>query len=138
MRRLLLVLPLLAAGCGEDRPLVVEGRSIAESSAPCVAASPVADPLPRDFPQPPPGAVLTAVAPVQVTGRVDAEVEQVLAHFQAAVDAAGYIVQREEDEGRSAQLAFFGARNEGSIVIAAVGCPRGSTGFTMRLRSPAS
>ena len=132
MRRLLLAtLLLVLPACASDPPSVVEGQSTVESGFACVPASPVPAALPAGFPQPPPGAVLTAVAPEQVTGRVVAEVADVLAHFRAAVEQAGYVVRREEDEGRSAQLAFFGARGEGAATIAALTCPEGSTGFTL-------
>ena len=129
---------LLVAGCGSDRPLVVEGKSTVESGVACVPASPVPAPLPRGFPELPAGAILTAVSADEVSGRVAGDVEDVVAHFRAAVDRAGYVITRDEDEGRSAQLAFFGTRGDGTATIAALTCPSGSTGFTLRLRTRSS
>lgn len=134
MRRHAVVLvPLLLVGCAPQPPSAVDGESRAEPGATCVPSSPVAAPLPAGYPELPAGAELTEVADEQVSGRVVGEVEQVLEHFRSAVDRAGYVVQREEDEGRSAQLGFFGVGGTGTATIAALTCPSGSTGFTLRV-----
>lgn len=139
MRRALLLVPLLLLGCGEQRsPSAVEGTSTAESGRPCVAAPAVDTPLPQGFPEPPPSSVLTAVSGSSVSGRVEAPIEAVVAHFTAAFDRAGYVVQREEDEGRAVRLGFFGgSRGDASLDVATLTCPSGSTGFTMTVRTAA-
>ena len=125
-------------GCAADEqepppPASVEGVSEGASGAPCVPPSPLA--APPEPPPPvvlPPGAVLTDVAEQAgqrlVTGRVEATVEEVLAHFRAD---PGYVVTRDEDEGRSGRLQLFGARGDVGVIVAVLTCPRGLTGFTI-------
>lgn len=134
MRRLLVLVALLTA-CGGERPLVVEGESTVESGLPCSPASPVGEASPESLPSLPPGSVLTLVGPDTATGRVEQRIEDVVAHFRTAFDRAGYVVQREEDEGRSAQLAFFGNAGTATLTVAELTCPSGSTGFTVVVRS---
>ena len=93
--------------------------------------------MPQDIALPP-GSVVTTYGgtadTVTLTGRVEAPVEQVLTHFRSAVERAGFVLQRDEDEGRSGELGFFGARADGTLAIAKLTCPTGTTGFTLRLR----
>jgi hypothetical protein len=110
---------------------VLEGSSRVESGAPCptpaprpgVPAAPVALP---------PAAVLTDVTEQAgqrlVTGRVAAPVDQVLEHFRSA---PGFVVTRDEDEGRGGRLLLFGARGDVAVTVARLTCPRGFTGFTI-------
>ena len=128
-----MLVALLLAGCAPQPPSAVDGESRVEPGVTCAPASPVAAALPSGYPEPPAGAELTEVTDGQVSGRVVGEVEQVLEHFRSAVDRAGYVVQREEDEGRSAQLGFFGVAGSGTATLAALTCPSGSTGFTLRV-----
>ena len=98
--------------------------------APCVPPSPV--PAVPTAVRLPAGAVLTDVT-VQagqrlVTGRVALPVEQVLEHFRAA---PGYVVTRDEDEGRAGELLLFGAAGDVGVTVAELTCPRGATGFTI-------
>ena len=138
MRRGLLVLPLLLAGCGgTEVPSVVMGSSSAEPGASCAPAPAVDAELPDGYPLPPAGAELTAVAGGSVTGRVDDPVESAAAHFRAELERLGYVVQREEDEGRAVLIGFFGAAAEGTVTVAELTCPRGSTGFTVAVRRAA-
>lgn len=135
MRRLLLALPLLLAGCsGADVPSVVLGSSSAEPGASCAPAPAVQAALPEGYPSPPPGAELTAVSDGSVTGRVSGPVDVTADHFRAELERRGYVVQREEDEGRAVLIGFFGAAAEGTLTIAELICPRGSTGFTVAVR----
>lgn len=135
--RLLLGVVLLVPGCAaQPPPSVVQGRSSAEPGVSCAPAPPVDDRLPAGFPVPPPAAVLTAVARGSVTGRVPAALDDVVAHFRSALDRAGWVVQREEDEGRAVLLGFFGARGEGTLTVAELTCPAGSTGFTVTVAQP--
>lgn len=132
----LLLLAVLLAGCGGgDRPLVVEGKSTVESGPPCAPASPVDAPAPADLPELPVGSVLTAVGPGTVTGRVEQPLRHVVTELKAAFDRAGYVVQREQDEGRAVQLAFFGTAGTATLAVAELTCPSGSTGFTLVVRS---
>lgn len=125
-----------AAACGEPSPTAVEGTSTQEPGVACQAPEPLtsAPPVPADLALPA-GAVLTDTRPLggsaSVTGRVEAPVAEVLAHFRAAVDAAGFVLQRDEDEGRAGELAFFGARGTGQVTVSRLTCPRGATGFTV-------
>lgn len=127
---------LASTGCGGSSPAAVEGTSTQESGAPCQVPSPLpsAPPVPAGLALPA-GSVLTATGPVagsaSVTGRVEAPVDEVLAHFRDAVDAAGFVLQRDEDEGRAGELAFFGARGNGQVTVSRLTCPRGATGFTV-------
>lgn len=132
-----MVLALLAtAGCAADEPqppVSVEGVSTQVPGLPCVPVPPLtAPPTPPPPVVLPPGTVLTDVT-VQsgqrlVTGQVDAPVEEVLAHFRSD---PGYVVTRDEDEGRTGRLQLFGARGEVGILAAVLTCPRGLTGFTI-------
>lgn len=137
-----------SAGCttsGTDSPpveasapaAVLEGTSTAESGAPCVPPTPLPGPAATTGLSLPPGAVLTASeqagAQVLVSGRVREPVRTVLQHFRDAAARGGYVVQRDEDEGRSGMLTLFGARGTASVVIAALTCPRGQAGFTVRI-----
>ncbi len=114
------------------------GTSTAESGAPCVAPSPLdaasVPPPPVDLPR---GSELTDVRQVAdqrlVTGRVPATVEQVLAHFRAA---EGFVVSRDEDEGRSGELQLFGAAGTVGVTVARLTCPPGQTGFTLAVTQP--
>ena len=135
MLRALPLLVVLLAGCASSPPLVTEGESAVESGEPCRPASPVATPLPSAFPTPPAGADLTLVEAGTVSGRVAQPFDDVVAHWKAAFDRAGYVLQREEDEGRAVRLAFFGARGDAELVVATLTCPAGSTGFTVVLRA---
>ena len=133
--RALLVLPLLLAGCTTE-PSVVEGRSSVEPGASCVPAPAVADGPSEGLPALPPGTTVTAAGKGTVSGRVPAPVDDVVEHFRAAMDRAGYVVQREEDEGRAVRLAFFGARGDATLDVALLTCPAGSAGFTLTVRTP--
>lgn len=124
------------AGCGtteQPPPVSVEGSSTVESGTPCVAASPLD---PASVPPPlvalPPGAVLTDVTQAGrehlVTGRVEGSVEQVLEHFRTA---PGFVVSRDEDEGRSGELKLFGSVGDVGVTVARLTCPRGWTSFTI-------
>lgn len=129
---------LLLTACGSpDRapapPSSVEGTSTVEPGAPCVAPSPLdaASVPPPPVPLPP-GAVLTDVTqagPLRlVTGRVEATVDEVLDHFRGA---PGFVVSRDEDEGRSGELQLFGATGDVTVLVARSTCPRGATRFTV-------
>lgn len=80
----------------------------------------------------PPGAVLTDVREVGpqrlVTGRTAQTVEQVLAHFRAA---DGFVVTRDEDEGRAGELQLFGGAGDVTVTVGRITCPRGATSFTV-------
>ena len=135
MLRALPLLAVLLAGCGSSPPLVTEGESAVESGEPCRPASPVPDPLPSAFPSPPAASQLTLVEGGTASGRVALPLDEVVAHWKAVFDRAGYVVQREEDEGRAVRLALFGARGDAEVVVATLTCPAGSTGFTVVLRA---
>lgn len=143
-RRAVAVLVLVAAltGCGDEpSPAAVEGTSVVESGPPCPVPSalPSAPPVPAGLPLPAGSEVTaygTAAGTPALTGRVDAPVEQVLAHFRAAVEQAGFVVQRDEDEGRAGELGFFGARGDGTVTVSRLTCPRGVTGFTVLSGAP--
>lgn len=134
VRRVLLLLLLTGCSAQEEPPppSAVDGVSTVESGAPCVPPSPLAEPLAALPVEPPPGAVLTGVTEQAgqrlVTGRVAGPVDGVLEHFRAA---PGYVVSRDEDEGRAGRLQLFGARGDVGITVALLTCPRGSTGFTI-------
>lgn len=164
MRALPLALALsaaLLAGCTADPPPAVsqgppsapsvvadpgqappsDGTSVVEPGVTCTPPPTVSAALPDGFPEGlelPPDSVLTGVERsggyALVSGRTAAPVAQVLEHFRGAVERAGLVVQRSEDEGRSGQLVFFGALVEGGVVVARLTCPRGQTGFTVRGR----
>lgn len=132
------------AGCSSapaPPPASVEGTSIAASGRPCEPPGPLpsspALPAGLDLP---PGSIVTAGAAeggqTVLTGRVGSSVEDVLDHFRTAIDRAAFVLQRDEDEGRSGVLEFFSASGEGSVVIARQTCPRGEVGFTVRVRQP--
>lgn len=119
-----------------------EGTSVVESGAPCRPLPAVSTPLPDGYPEGlalPPGTTLTGVQTQGgfglVTGRTAASVDEVLEHFRTAVESAGLVVQRIESEGRSGQVAFFGALTQGGVAVARLTCPRGETGFTVRSRA---
>ena len=133
--RLALLALVLVAGCSshQQQPSSVEGSSTAQSGAPCAAPSPLdAASVPAPPVDLPPGSVLTDVRQVGdqrlVTGRVSATVDQVLEHFRTA---EGFVVSRDEDEGRSGELQLFGAAGTVGVTVARLTCPRGQTGFTV-------
>ena len=111
----------------------MEGSSTVESGAPCLPAPPLAA---ATAPQPPvalpPDAVLTDVREVGgtrlVTGRSPGTVAEVLAHFRGVT---GYVVVRDEDEGRAGELQLFGVAGDVGVTVARLTCPRGLTGFTL-------
>lgn len=109
----------------------MEGSSTVESSRPCVAAPPLAPvpPVPVALPA---GALVTDVTEAAgqrlVTGRVEATVEQVLAHFRSV---PGFVVTRDEDEGRAGELQLFGSTGDVGVTVARSTCPRGETRFTL-------
>ena len=115
------------------------GTSVEESGAACAPASPLASvpPVPQDLALPP-GSLVTQHGgrsdALLLTGRVAAPVEDVLAHFRTALERAGFVLQRDEDEGRAGELGFFGARADGTVVVSRLTCPRGETGFTLSVR----
>lgn len=115
--------------------MVVEGTSTVASSSPCSVAAPIVAPERGTVLPLPPGAVLTDVTEQTgqrlATGRVEAGVEEVLAHFRAAAASGGYVVQRDEDEGRAGRLLLFGSAGEIGVTVARLTCPRGATGFTL-------
>ena len=120
-----------------------DGSSVAEPRPSCTPAPAVDRDLPADFPAGldlPARTVLTGVdrsaGSTVVSGRVRAPVEDVLAHFREAVAGAGLVVQRDESEGRSGELLFFGAETEGGVAVAKLSCPAGSTSFTVRAGRP--
>ena len=135
---------LLVTGCSAPAappaPSTVEGESSVAPGRPCAPATalPSVPPLPQDVALPA-GAVVTAYEGtadvVSVTGRTDLRVDEVLDHFRTALQRAGFVLQRDEDEGRAGQLGFFGARADGSVTVARLTCPRGATGFTLRATS---
>lgn len=135
----------VAGACSSERPTSAEtGRSIVESAAPCPTPSWLGG-LPASFPAQlalPREAQLTSLLErggyTLATGHAPGSVPAVLAHFREAVAGAGYVVEREEDEGRGAQLAFFGATAEGSVTIARSRCPPGATAFTVTARRNAA
>lgn len=104
----------------------------------CTPAPAVAPGLPAGFPLQvalPAGAVVTMVGQVggvpTVTGRVDADVPAVLAHFRTALPATGAFIGRDEDEGRGGVLTFLGGRVEGTVTVARQRCPEGTTAFSV-------
>lgn len=121
---------------------MLDGTSVTGSSAPCEPA-PALDgeqpPVPLALPA---GSVVTDVTEIAgqrlVTGRVSAEVSDVLEHFRLAAEPAGFVVQRDEDEGRAGELLLFGVRGDVGITVARLACPRGDTGFTVAVAQPAS
>ena len=124
---------------GGDEDASSEGMSVAEPGPACTPAPRVRADLPADFPaglELPARTVLTGVdasaGSTVVSGRVRASVQDVLVHFRTAVERAGLVVQREESEGRSGELVFFGAEAEGGVRVAKLSCPAGSTSFTVR------
>ena len=124
---------------GADEDASSEGTSVAEPRPSCTPAPRVRADLPADFPaglELPARTVLTGVdasdGSTVVSGRVRASVQDVLVHFRTAVERAGLVVQREESEGRSGELVFFGAEAEGGVAVAKLSCPAGSTSFTVR------
>lgn len=131
-----LVLLLTAcAGQQEDPPppSSVEGSSLLASSAPCAAPSPLdAAAVPPGPVALPPGTVLTDVTQAGdlrlVTGRAPLTVDEVLAHFRTA---EGFVVTRDEDEGRGGELQLFGTSGDVTVTVARLTCPQGSTGFTV-------
>lgn len=132
---------LALAGCSAEAPsppASIEGTSVAASGVACAPPSPLPAP-PPDVPLAlPPGAVLTDTTLLGgqrlVSGRVEDSVAAVLGHFRAA---PGYVVQRDEDEGRSGELVLFGATGDVSVTVARLTCPQGSTGFTIAVAEPA-
>ena len=125
---------LLAGGCASSPeptpPAAVEGESSVAPGVTCVPPSPL--PAVPTAVQLPPGAVLTdeteQAGQRLVTGRVEATVEQVLEHFR---NAPGYVVTRDEDEGRAGELLLFGAAGDVGVTVGRLTCPRGATGFTI-------
>lgn len=69
-----------------------------------------------------------------LTGRAPVPVTDVLAHFRTAAEQSGYVVSRDEDEGRAGELGFFGTAGDGTVVVSRLACPRGETGFTLSVR----
>lgn len=136
MRALLLAVVLLAACAPAEEPpppASLEGESVAEPGVPCVPPSPLAaPPVPPPPVALPPGSVLVDVSEQAgqrlVSGRVEATVEQVLAHFRTD---PSYVVTRDEDEGRAGRLQLFGARGDVAVTVAELTCPAGLTGFTV-------
>lgn len=134
---------LLLTGCTaeQERPSVSEGTSVAEPGPSCSPPPAVVPALPSTFPLAvglPPGAVLTAVGEAggvqYATGRAQADVAAVLAHFRTALPAAGAFVGRDEDEGRGGELTFLGGSVEGGVTVAKQSCPEGATAFTVSAR----
>jgi hypothetical protein len=137
VRPLLLAGLVLLAGCADEPPqappVSVEGESRVEPGRSCAPVPPLAAaPSPPPPVQLPTGSVLTDVTVQQdqrlVTGRVDATVQEVLEHFRRD---PGYVVTRDEDEGRSGRLQLFGARGALGVTVAVLTCPQGLTGFTI-------
>ena len=128
---------LTVAGCSDERaeplpPASVEGSSSAVSGAPCVPTPALTAAVPPPPVALPAGAVLTDVrqagAQRLVSGRVEATVDEVLAHFRSA---PGFVVSRDEDEGRAGELQLFGAAGDVGVTVARLTCPRGATSFTV-------
>jgi hypothetical protein len=130
VRRLLLVAALLT-GCAGDP--VTEGVSTAASSEPCRPAPAVTGTPPAVAPDLPSGAVLTELGPDVVGGRVEAPLDEVVAGFRAALERDGNVLTGVEDEGRAVRLRWFGVRGAGTVSVAGLPCPRGSTGFSVRV-----
>lgn len=130
---------LLLTACSADPAptTVVEGRSTQVPGRACAPPSPLPSPPPQAVPLPP-GAAVTAYASRDgqsvLTGRTADSVDEVLAHFRTTLEREGYVLSRDEDEGRAGELGFFGARADGTVTVARLTCPRGQTGFTLRLR----
>ena len=144
MRAPLLVTLLALTACSSppDRPpLTQDGVSVVESARPCEPQPATSDPVPEGFPRQlalPPGAVLTGVGSAagsaQVTGRAEGDAGELLEHLGAAAGPAGFAVFRDEDEGRSGRLQLFGATSEVAVTVARLGCPPGSSAFTVAVR----
>ena len=137
MRRLLPLLALVLAACA-DGPTVVDGTSTLSTGAPCAAAPAVPGAPPAGAPELPTGSVLTEVAPDVVSGRAPGEVADVAAQVRAAIERAGYVLVREEDEGRGVRLGWFGVRGAGTVSLARSTCPPGTTAFSVRVTQQAS
>jgi len=94
------------------------------------------DGLPERFPERlrlPEAAVVTDVVEVQagvvLDGYVGRPVPSVLDEFRRALDAADLAVEREDDEGREAELWFTDGQRQGQVLISKTRCPEGATGF---------
>lgn len=94
------------------------------------------DGLPDRFPERlrlPEAAVVTDVVEVEagvvLDGYVGRPVPSVLADFRRVLDAAELAVEREDDEGREAELWFTDGQRQGQVLISKTRCPEGATGF---------
>ncbi len=139
--RVLPALVVLALGACGNAPVqrTATGTSVAVGvpAEPCVPPRTwQGDGLPARFPERlelPASAVVTDVvevdAGVVLDGYVDRPVTDVLAEFHVLLDDADLTVEREDDEGREAEVWFSGGDHQGQVLISSTRCPEGASGF---------
>lgn len=131
---------LVAAGCGGAARTSAPppgGRSVAVDvdTGPCTPPAAWEGALPAGFPDLglPAGAVVTTVvevpAGVVVEGYAPGEVREVLSEFRGLLAAGDFTVQREDDEGREAEVWFTGGDRQGQVLLSGTRCPEDASGF---------
>lgn len=137
--RALVVLALSGACADAPAQRTATGTSVAVG-VPTQACVPPrtwqGDGLPARFPERlelPASAVVTDVvevdAGVVLDGYVARSVPEVLTEFRTLLDDAGLTIEREDDEGREAEVWFAGDDRQGQVLIGNTRCPEGASGF---------
>lgn len=135
-----LAIVLLGAGCStapDQRTATGTSVAVGVPTEACVPPRTwQGDTLPARFPERlklPASAVVTDVIEVEagvvLDGYVERPVSQVVEEFRGLLDDAELAVEREDDEGREAELWFADAERQGQVLIGATRCPEGASGF---------
>jgi hypothetical protein len=138
---LVLCLPMVAGACGGDDPSK-EGKSVADpdaAAAPCASTTTVAaGDIPAAVPaglRPAPGDTVTRAAATGGASEVEVtttqSVDDVFHRYKAALAGAGFKVDKEDDEGREAELYFSNGSRKGSVLITRTNCPPGATRYKL-------
>ncbi len=126
------------AGCSknsrEGKSVEAPGSTVACTPPLSVAADAVPAALAAGLRPAPPDVVTSASSSngnVVLEASTTASVNRIFERYKAALVAAGFAVNHEDNEGREAELFFSSGGRKGSLLIARRDCPPGSTGYKL-------